>query len=125
MCCVRTSVILKNLFKSSFDLGGHLSTHLISVYLLGAAYLVMFRIYMTWTRACCCLVCSCFGWFTHCLISCVSLMVPVPVSHFIASPKKGSRLLLDHGFSDGNRFLNSDSVLSNCTADCCNESCHV
>ena len=44
-------------------------------------------------------------------------MVAVPVSHFSTSPKKGNGLLLDHGFSDGDRFLNSDSVLSNCTAD--------
>ena len=36
----------------------------------------------------------------------VSLM---PVSHVNTSPKKGNRLLLDHGFSE--------SVLSNCTAD--------
>ena len=43
-------------------------------------------------------------------------MVAVPVSHFSASPKKGSRLLLDHGLSDGDRF--SESVLSNCNADC-------
>ena len=43
-------------------------------------------------------------------------MVAVPVSHFSASPKKGGRLLLDHGFSGGDRF--SESVLSNCTVDC-------
>ena len=32
--------------------------------------------------------------------------------------KKGNKLLLDHGFSGGDRFSNSDSVLSNFTADC-------
>ena len=44
-------------------------------------------------------------------------MVAVPVSHFSTSPRKGNRLLLDHGFSGGDSFLNSDPVLSNCTAD--------
>ena len=44
-------------------------------------------------------------------------MVAVPISHFGTSPKKGNRLLLDHGFSDGDRFSNSDSVLRNWTAD--------
>ena len=42
-------------------------------------------------------------------------MVAVLVSHFSASPKKGNRHLLDHGFSGDDMF--SDSVLSNCTAD--------
>ena len=74
----------------------------------------MYRIDITWTGVSCCLVCSCISWFTHCLISHVSLMVAVPVSHLSASPKKGNRLLLDHGFSGGDRC--SDSVL-NCT-DC-------
>ena len=42
-------------------------------------------------------------------------MLAVSVSHFSASPKNGSRLLLDHGFLGGDRF--SESVLSNYTAD--------
>ena len=42
-------------------------------------------------------------------------MVAVPVSHFSASHKKGSMLLLDHGFPGGDKFC--DSVLSNCAAD--------
>ena len=71
---------------------------------------------MMWTTVSCCLVCSFISWFTHCLISHVSLMVAVPVSHFNASPKEGNRPFLDHGFSGGDMF--SDSVLSNCTADC-------
>ena len=71
---------------------------------------------MAYTRVSCCLVCSCISWDTPCLISHVSFMVAVPVSHFNASPKKGNRLLLDHGFSGSDRFWNSDSVLSNCTA---------
>ena len=45
-------------------------------------------------------------------------MVAVPFSHLSASPKKGNRLLLDHGFSGGDTFSNSDSGLSNCTAHC-------
>ena len=44
-------------------------------------------------------------------------MVAVPVSYFSASPKKVSRLHLDHRFSGGDRFSNSDSILSSCTAD--------
>ena len=81
-----------------------------------AAYFETFRIDIIWIRVSCCLVCSCINWFTHYLISCGSLVVAVPVIHFSASPKKSNRLLLDHGFSGGDRF--SKSVLSNCTADC-------
>ena len=81
------------------------------------AHLVIFRIDMTLTRVPCSLACSCISWFTCCLISHVSFVVVVPVSHFSASPKKGNRLLLDCGFSVGDRVSNSDSVLSNCTAD--------
>ena len=61
---------------------------------------------MTWTRVSCCLVCSCISWFSHCLISHISLMVAVPVNHFSASPKKDNRLLLDHGFQVMTCFLN-------------------
>ena len=75
----------------------------------------MFRIEITWTRDSCCLVCACVSWFTCCLISCVSIVEAVPVSQLNASPKKGNRLLLDCGFSVGDRF--SESVLSNCTVD--------
>ena len=70
---------------------------------------------MTWTTVSCCLVCSHISWFTCYLISHISFMVAVPLSHFIASPKKGIRLLLDCGFSGGDMF--SESVLSNCPAD--------
>ena len=77
---------------------------------------MMFRIDMTWTRVSCYFVSSCINWFTHYLTPCVSLMVAVSVSHFSAPLKKGNRLLLDCGFSDYDRF--SESVLSNCTADC-------
>ena len=52
-----------------------------------------------------------------CLNFCASFVVAVPVSQFSASPKKGNRLLLYCGFLGGDRFSNSDSVLSNCTAD--------
>ena len=76
-----------------------------------------FRIDMIWTRLSRVLVCFCISWFTHCLISCVSFVIVVPVCHCSTSSKKGNRLLLDHGFSGGDRFSNSDSVLCNCTAD--------
>ena len=42
-------------------------------------------------------------------------METVPVSYFGVSPKKGNRLILNHGFSGVDMF--SDSVLSNCTVD--------
>ena len=109
MCCVRTSVMLKILSKSSFDL---CRTSIISLnfcLFTWVAYLVMFRIEMTWTRVSCHLVCTCINWFTCYLISHVSLMVALPVSQFNAPPRIGNRLLLDDGFSE--------SVLSNCTAD--------
>ena len=73
---------------------------------------------MPWTRVSCCLVCSCISCFKHWLISHVSLMGAVPVSHFSAYPKKGNGLLLDHGFSGGDSFSNSNLVLNNCTAEC-------
>ena len=76
----------------------------------------MFRIEMTWNRVSCCLVCACISWFTCYFISSVSLVVAVLFIHFSASPKKGNRLLLDNGFLGGDML--SDSVLSNCTADC-------
>ena len=75
----------------------------------------MFRIEMTWTRVSCCVACACISWFTCCLISHISLVVPLPVSHFSPSPKKGNRIPLDYGFSGGDMF--SESVWSNCTAD--------
>ena len=75
----------------------------------------MLRIEMTWTRVSCCLISSCISQFMHYMISHVSSMVDVPVSHISASPKKGNIPLLDWGFSGGDRF--SDSVLSNCTAN--------
>ena len=56
---------------------------------------------MTWTRISYHLVCSCISWFTFCLISHVSLVVAVPVSHFSASTKKDNSLLLGYGFSGG------------------------
>ena len=44
-------------------------------------------------------------------------MVAALVSHSSASPKRDNSLLLDHEFSSGDRFSNSDSVLSKCTVD--------
>ena len=102
--CVRNSKILNNLFKSLFDYW-RASTISFSFRLFTCtAFLVTFWIDMTWTRVSCCLVCSCISWFTHYFISHVSFVVTIPVSHFSASPKKGNRLILDCGFSDGDRF---------------------
>ena len=70
---------------------------------------------MTWTRVSCYLVCACISWFTHCLISHVSLVVVVLVSHLVQSLRRVKCFFLDQGFSCGDRF--SESVLSNCTAD--------
>ena len=98
MHCVRTSVILKSLSKSSFDL---CTVPIISFnFCLStwAAYPVMFRIEMTWTRVSCCLLCACIGRLTHCLLSHVCLVIAVPVSHFYASPRKGNRLLFNCKF---------------------------
>ena len=109
MCYVGTSVILKSLFKSSIDLCRASITSFNFCLLTWATYLVTFRIQMTWTRSSCCLLCACIGWFTCCLISHVSLVVAVPVSHFNVSPRKDNRLLFDHGFSE--------LISSNHTAD--------
>ena len=70
---------------------------------------------MTWTRVSSCLLCASISWFTCCLISHVSLVVPLPVSHFNVLPKRGKRLLLDQEFLCGDML--SESVLSSYTSD--------
>ena len=97
MCCVWTSVILNNLFKSSLYLWRASIISFSYCLFTWMAYLVTFWIDMTWTRVTCCF-CSCISWFIHCLISHVSFVVAVPVNHFSTSPKKGNRILLDCGF---------------------------
>ena len=88
MCCVRTSVLLNILFKSSFDLWKASIISFNFCLFTWAAYLLMCRTDMTWTRVSCCFVCSCISCFMHCLISCVSFVVAVHVSHFSASPRR-------------------------------------
>ena len=109
MCCVRASVILKGLSKSSYDLCRVSIISFNFCLFTWATYLVTFRIEMTWTIVSCCLFCACIIWFTCYLISHVPLVVAVPVSNFNASPRKGNRLLFDCEFSE--------SVLSNSTID--------
>ena len=73
----------------------------------------MFRIEMAWTGVSYCVACACINWFTCYLISHVSLVVAVPLSHFHRI--LFNRHLLDCGLSGRDMF--SESVLSNCTAD--------
>ena len=86
-------MILKSLSKSSFDLCTASTTSFNVCLFTWVAYLVIFRIKMTWTRDFYCLFCVGIIWFTHCLISNVSLVVALPVGYFNASPRKGNRLL--------------------------------
>ena len=109
LCCVRASVILKSLSKSSFDLYRTSINSFNFCLFTWAAYLVTFWMEMTWTRVSCCLHCASISWFTHCLIFNVFLMVAVHVSHYNVSSRKGNMLLFDHGFSE--------LILSNHTAN--------
>ena len=117
MHCVKISVIFKIYLSLLLILEGACIISFNFCLFTWAVYLLMFRIDMAVTRVSCCLVCPCISWFTHFLISHVSLMVAEPVSHFSASPKKGKKPLLYCGFSDGDRFSNSASILSNSAAD--------
>ena len=77
--------ISRYLVLSSFDLW-RASIISFNFYLFTwAAYLVTFRIEMTWIRVSCCLVCACISWFTCCLISHISLVVAVPVKPFLCT----------------------------------------
>ena len=76
---------------------------------------MMFRIEMMCTKVSCCFVCSCISRFICYLISVISFIVAVPGNHCSASPKKGSRLLLDCGLSAFDNLLRAGSVWSSCT----------
>ena len=58
------------------------------------AYLVTFSIDMMWTRVSCCDDCVVISWFICVLILFISFVVVVPVSQLRASPRKGSKLLM-------------------------------
>ena len=58
------------------------------------AHLVTFSIDMMWTRVSCCDDCVAISWFIHVLILFMSFVVAVPMSQLRASPRKGSKLLL-------------------------------
>ena len=59
------------------------------------AYLVTFSIDMMWTRVSCCDDCVVISWFICVLILFISFVLAVPVSQLRASPRKGSKLLLE------------------------------
>ena len=58
------------------------------------AYLVTFSIDMMCTRVSCCDDCVAISQFIHVLMLFMSFVVAVPVSQLRASPRKGSKLLL-------------------------------
>ena len=58
------------------------------------AYLVIFKIDSMCTRMLCCDVCVAVSWFIHVLMLWMSFVVAVPVKQLRASPRKGSKLLL-------------------------------
>ena len=58
------------------------------------AYLVTFSIDMMCTRVSCCDNCVAISWFICVLMLFMSFVVAVPVSQLRASPRKGSKLLL-------------------------------
>ena len=67
---------------------------LILCLLTRAAYLVTFSIDITCTKVSCCDDWVTINWFIWVLMLFMSFVVPVPVSHLRASPRKGSKLLL-------------------------------
>ena len=88
------------------------SIRVLMLYLLTCvAYLVMFKIDTICTRVLHCDVCVAITWFIHILILWMSFVVAVPVSQLRASPRKGSKLLLQH-VCDCGWF-----EFSNCMAD--------
>ena len=58
------------------------------------AYLMIFNINMMCTRVRHCDVCVAMSWFILVLMLCMSFVVAVPVSQLRASPRIGSKLLL-------------------------------
>ena len=73
------------------------------------AYLVIFKIDTMCTRMLCCDVCVVISWFILVLMLWMSFVVVVPVSQLRASPRKGSRLLLQWmcvcGWFDCSNFM--------------------
>ena len=67
---------------------------LILCLLTWVAYLVIFSIDMMFIRVSCCNDCVAISWFICVLMLFMSFVVAVPVSHLRASPRKGSKLLL-------------------------------
>ena len=60
------------------------------------AYLVMFKIDAVCTRVLCYDVCVAISWFICVLMLWMFFVVAVPVSQLRASPRKGSKRLLQH-----------------------------
>ena len=76
----------------------------------------MFKMEKTCTGVSSSCICFCTSEFTHCFISVVLLVVDIPVSQCSASPKKGKRLLLGHGFSEIVNLSMSGLFLNSCIA---------
>ena len=80
------------------------------------AYLVMFKIDMMSTRVLCCDACVTISWFILVLMLWMSFVVAVPVSQLRASPRKGSKLLLQWmcvcGWLDCSNFIADVIVVS-------------
>ena len=80
------------------------------------AYLVMFKIDMMCTRVLHCDACVAISWFILVLMLCMSFVVAVPVSQLRASPRKGSKLLLQwmcvHGWLECSNFIADVMVVS-------------
>ena len=80
------------------------------------AYLVMFNIDMMCTRVLHCDACVVISWFILVLMLCMSFVVAVPVSQLRASPRKGSKLLLQWmcvcGWLDCSNFIADVIVVS-------------
>ena len=82
---------------------------LIPCLLTCVAYLVIFNIDMMCTRVLHCNDCVAMSWFILVLMLCMSFVVAVPVSQLRASPRKGSKLLLQwmcvRGWLDCSSFI--------------------
>ena len=117
-CCIRTSVILNSIFISLL-LSWRTSITSFSFSLFTwVVYCMMFRMEMMCTGVSCCFIHSCISRFIRHLISGVSFIVAVPISHCSASPKKGIRLIFGHGLSALDNLLWVSSLLSSCIAIC-------
>ena len=89
---------------------------LIPCLLTSVAYLVIFNIDTMYTRVWHCDTCVAMSWFILVVMLCMSFVVAVPVSQMRASPRKGSKLLLQWmclcGWLDCSSFIADVMVVS-------------